>query len=627
MARSAYHRKAKKCFCCRCREGRLYGLSLLALIASYPLIHTTKAYAVDLPFSQPSEALGPAYALDKEKYKKLHPKPVSEKKRNLEVPLSPLKKKYRKRHSRKHFLTNYPEPTPSNPDPIHQYRQVSEIAGDRLTLQDSGPSVNNSDVATARISMASQNMSLPWESENPDSGCGDILHRGEMLGSLFGVRNVLDHFGIKFGVMDIEEVWGNPTGGGPSQAEGSPVWGGDGRGSSQSASYVGVTMLSLQADLKKTIGPKMGTFNISALQIRGRSLSQDHLGVFNPISGQEADRSFRLFELWYQQPFFHDIFDVRIGQMDLDTEFLISDYGGLYLNSNFGWPMIPSADLYSGGPSWPLASPGVRVRYRPSERFSFLFAASDDNPPGNQNNAFAIQDGGDSADPTNQDVGRSASGTKFNMGTGALLIEELQYSVTFGKHHGGLPGIYKLGGYYDTGKYPSFYRNQQGEPLGNVHDRGDPNTPAWLRGNWAVYGIMDQMIWRPKHNPYQSVGIFFRGMGTQGDRNLITFAADAGINFKAPFHNRPNDTLGLGWGIGVASSGARHFDMETDAIKQTTENHMELTYQAMVTPWLNLQPDFQYIFRPSGGVQDYAYDTKRRIGDEAILGLHANIAF
>ncbi|QCE34692.1 carbohydrate porin [Acetobacteraceae bacterium] len=510
----------------------------------------------------------------------------------------------------------------------YTYRNLSEVAGDRMTLQDSTPSVNNSGAVVAAQSMSSQKIPLPWERGTDITNNGDIMHRSKMLGSMFGARNLLDHFGITFGLLDIEEVWGNPSGGTPSQAQGSPAWGGNGRGGGgQGASYDAVTLLSMQVDLRKTLGPKMGLFNISGMQIRGRSISQDHLSVFNPISGQEADRSFRLFELWYQQPFFHNVMDVRIGEMDLDNEFLISAYGGLYLNADFGWPLIPSADLYSGGPSWPLASPGIRFRFRPSERFTFMFAASDDNPPGNQNSAFAIQNGGNTADPTNQNYGNSASGTRFNTNTGVLLMEELQYSVTFGKHHGGLPGVYKLGGYYDTADYPSFYKNAIGEPLGNPHDSADVNTPAWVRSNWAVYGIMDQMIWRSRSNPYQSVGVFFRGMGTQGDRNLVTFAADAGINLKAPFHNRPNDTLGLGWGIGVAGDGARHFDRETGTIQQTAEDHMELTYQAMVTPWLNIQPDFQYIFRPSGGVQDYAYNTLKRVGDEAILGVHADIRF
>ncbi|QCE35745.1 carbohydrate porin [Acetobacteraceae bacterium] len=517
--------------------------------------------------------------------------------------------------------------SPAIPDEIHQYRRISEIAGGRLDLQDSVPTVNNANTATAMQSMAAQEIRMPFDQGRSPLDSGDILHRDKILGSAFGLRNFLDKFGIKIGAMDIEEVWGNPTGGTPSQADGSPAWGGSGRGSGQTAEYNAATFLTMQVDLKKTLGPKMGTFNISGLQIRGRSISQDQLAVFNPISGIAADRSFRLFELWYEQPFFHNALDVRVGQMDLDTEFIISEYGGLYLNMNYGWPLAPSMNLYSGGPSYPLSSPGVRVRFRPSERFTFMFAASDDNPPGNQRNSFAIQDGGDSADPSNQDLGASASGTKFNMGTGALLISEVQYALTFGKSRGGLPGVYKIGGYYDTAKYPSYYRNQQGEPLGNPNDRGDPNVPAWLRGNWEVYGIIDQMVWRSRNNPYQSVGLFFQGAGSQGDRNLISFSADAGINFKAPFHNRPNDTLGLGWGIGVVSSGERSFDRQSGAMRQTTENMLELTYQAMLTPWLNLQPDFQYMFKPSAGVQDYSAKTFRRVGDEAVLGLHANIKF
>ncbi|QCE33086.1 carbohydrate porin [Acetobacteraceae bacterium] len=496
------------------------------------------------------------------------------------------------------------------------HAMTSEEFWQNSMMQGSFPAVNNVGAVVASESMG--------DSQNLDSG--DILHRDEMLGSLFGIRNLLGHFGVTFSVLDIEEVWGNPTGGTPSQADGSPVWGGNGHGSSQSAAYIGVTMLNLQADLTKILGPKLGLFNISGMQIRGQELSQDHLAVFNPVSGQEADRSFRLFEMWYQQPLFHNRMDIRVGQMDLDTEFWLSGYGGLYLNGNFGWPLLPSADLYSGGASWPLASPGVRFRYRPSSKVNFMFAASDDNPPGNQDNSFAIQDGGDSADPTNQDAGRSASGTKFNLGTGALLISELQVGMSFGKHHD-LPGVWKLGGYYDTGAYPSYYQNQQGEPLGNPNDLGNPNIPAWKKGNWAVYGITDQMLWHSSTNANQSVGVFFEGMGTQGDRNLISFAANAGINFKAPFHNRPNDTLGLAWDIGVVSSGERHFDWESGAIMQTTENDMELTYQAMITPWLNLQPDFQYVFRPGGGAQDYAYNTLQRVGDEAILGLHADIKF
>ncbi|WP_264811986.1 carbohydrate porin, partial [Acetobacter ghanensis] len=64
----------------------------------------------------------------------------------------------------------------------------------------------------------------------------------------------------------------------------------------------------------------------------------------------------------------------------------------------------------------------------------------------------------------------------------------------------GLPGIYKLGGYYDTAKFADYRYNKNGGSLGAAVANGGSErdlTPRWDRGNWMVYGIIDQMIWRP----------------------------------------------------------------------------------------------------------------------------------
>ena len=84
-----------------------------------------------------------------------------------------------------------------------------------------------------------------------------------------------------------------------------------------------------------------------------------------------------------------------------------------------GWPMLPSVDLYAGGPAYPLSSLGVRL---PAPRgigpFSILAGVFNDNPPGG------------SVQPTIQQVrGAEQSGTKFNFNTGALVIAELQYRL------------------------------------------------------------------------------------------------------------------------------------------------------------------------------------------------------
>ncbi|MBV1831523.1 carbohydrate porin [Komagataeibacter sp. AV436] len=504
----------------------------------------------------------------------------------------------------------------------------TQIAQDRARLGNSTPLIQQIDPATVRDSERAT-----AEAEEKAAGDGDRLDTsGNLLGNMWGARPWLYRHGISFDIQEVDEVWGNGTGGTPSSSDGSS-------GSGTGPAYDGVTMPTLTIDTEKLFGLEGGLFNVSALQTRGRSISQDHLANFNPVSGFEADRSTRLFELWYQQSFLQGKLDVKIGQQDLDTEFLISDYASLYLNANFGWPMAPSLNLYGGGPSWPLSSPAIRIRYRPSQKFTFMFAAADDNPPGNRYNSLPIQQAtsGYNPDPTSQTY-NGANGTNFNMGTGALLITELQYALNpqpadmaHAARSPGLPGVYKLGGYYDTAKFADYRYNRNGGSLGAATLAANPSqadlTPRWDRGNWLVYGIIDQMIWRPSLTSARSVGVFVRATGNGGDRNEISFAIDAGLNLKAPFRGRDNDTIGLGWGIGRASSGLRQFDRDSQTLTQGNENHLELTYQAQVTPWMVMQPDFQYVWNPSGGVPDYGVGYNRRVGNEAIFGLHTSLTF
>ena len=52
---------------------------------------------------------------------------------------------------------------------------------------------------------------------------------------------------------------------------------------------------------------------------------------------------------------------MKIGQQSLDQEFMVSQNALLFVNTMFGWPMVPSADLPAGGrripfPLWAFAS-------------------------------------------------------------------------------------------------------------------------------------------------------------------------------------------------------------------------------------------------------------------------------
>ena len=57
-----------------------------------------------------------------------------------------------------------------------------------------------------------------------------------------------------------------------------------------------------------------------------------------------------------------------------------------------------------------------------------------------------------------------------------------------------------------------------------------------------------------------------------------------------------------------------------------SETFIEVTYQFQATGWWQVQPDFQYVFNPGGGIQNPNNPTQR-VGNEAIFGLRSIVTF
>ena len=242
---------------------------------------------------------------------------------------------------------------------------------------------------------------LPAQSTAADPGfTTGLLTRGNLLGDPGGAKAKLWNYGITIGLQDINEVWANVSGG---QARGSD--------------YDGLTLMSVGLDTQRAFGWEGGTFNISALQIRGRSISNDYLLNLQTASGILATPTTRLWEAWYQQSFRDGAFDVKVGQQSIDQEFITSTYTGLFLNTMMGWPMTPSADLYAGGPAYPLSSLGIRLRGQLGHGFTGLAGVFQDNPPGGP------------FDDDGQLRGSTRWGGNFNLRTGALFVAEIQYAL------------------------------------------------------------------------------------------------------------------------------------------------------------------------------------------------------
>jgi porin len=433
--------------------------------------------------------------------------------------------------------------------------------------------------------------------------------RSTLLGDAGGFRTKLQNVGLSFGIQDTNEVFGNVTG-----------------GIKTGAAYDGVTLMSVGLDTQQAFGWEGGTFNVSAWNIRGRSLSADNLLVLQTVSGIEAAPTTRLWEAWYQQAFLNDRMDVKIGQQSIDQEFITSQGSSLFLNTVMGWPMVPSADLYAGGPAYPLSSLGLRVRSRPTEDLTILGGVFQDNPPGGPFNA----DG--------QLLGSTRGGGNFNLRTGALLIAEVQYAinqpsngrlVSGDQKPSGLPGLYKLGAWFDTAPFQSQQLDNTGLSLANPNSTGVPAT-QWH--NWSIYAVADQAVWQPDPDAPRAVGVFARVMGAPGDRNLINFSVNAGITLKAPLPTRDDDTFGIGFGFAKVSSGAIALDQAMNNFSGTfgpvrsSETFIEVTYQMQATPWWTVQPDFQYFFTPGGGIVN-ANNPSHSVGNAAVCGLRSVVTF
>ena len=432
-----------------------------------------------------------------------------------------------------------------------------------------------------------------------------ISRSDTMLGDMWGLRTQLSKLGISFALQETSEVLGNVTG-----------------GARQGAAYDGLTQMAVQVDTSRAFGWYGGTFNVSALQIHGRNLSADNLLTIQTASGIEADRSTRLWELWYQQKFLdEDRLDIKIGQQSLDQEFMVSQNALYFVNTMFGWPMVPSADLPGGGPAYPLSALGARLRVRPTDSWTFLVGVFNGSPAKNNN-----------GDP--QMV--NASGTGFPLNGGVLVIAEMQYSYpSLGTMLGPdeaqpLARTYKLGFWYDSESFDDQSVDTNGLSLANPASNGNP---LQHRGEYAVYAVADQAIWVDPEESDRTINLFARALGApQSDRNLITISLNAGLTFHEPFLGRDDDTFGIGMGYTKVSSAATALDQQTAAFTGTFvprrggETYVELTYQFAVTPWWQLQPDIQYLFNPGGGIAN-PNAPNQRVGNELVLGLRTNILF
>lgn len=424
-----------------------------------------------------------------------------------------------------------------------------------------------------------------------------LATRQDLLGDIGGLRPWLGKYGATFQMTETSEYLYNLRG-----------------GLARGGAYDGLTTMTFGLDTEKAFGLPGGTFNVSGLQIHGRNLSQYNLGTLNTASGIEADDTTRLWELWYQQSMLNNRVDIKVGQQSLDQEFMVSTYANAFVNTMFGWAGVPSYDMPAGGPAYPLSSLGVRMRGQITPSLTALAGVFDGNPaPG-------------VGDPQKL----NGSGTTFNLHNGALYIGELQYAINQpsegqapgGGAKGGLPGTYKVGVWYNNGRFADQRIDNTGRSLADAASSG---IAANHRGDYSFYAVADQTVWRSSADDARSIGVFARLMGAPGDRNPISVSANLGVVMKAPFKGRDNDSVGLALAYVKVGNHARALDADSGNVVRGSETALEATYQYQVTPWWVVQGDAQYTFNAGAGQNPN--EPTQSLRNTFVVGVRTTVTF
>jgi porin len=255
------------------------------------------------------------------------------------------------------------------------------------------------------------------------------------------------------------------------------------------------------------------------------------------------------------------------------------------------------------------------VRVSPSDQWSFQTAVFDGDPAGPGSGNAQLRDPG---------------GTAFRLDDPPFVISELAYAINQQKDAAGLPGTYKLGAWYNGGRFSDQRFDSSGRSLADPASTG---IPVMHRGDYGLYAIMDQMVWRQPETADQGLGVFLRLAGNPSDRNEIDFYADGGVTYKGLLPDRTDDVIGLGVTYANVGGGARGLDGDNAAFTGANrpirdfEAAIEVTYSAQITPWWTLQPDVQYIFHPTGGAAPSTSPPGPAIPDAAVLGIRTTVRF
>jgi porin len=339
-------------------------------------------------------------------------------------------------------------------------------------------------------------------------------------------------------------------------------------GAHRGGGVVGNLYVSMTVNTEKAGWFDNGKLVLEGIGVYGRMPSRV-VGDYQYSSSIDAPDGIEPYQMYYEHTFFDDRLSLLAGIHDYSLDFAVLDYGWEFVHSGFWTPSTMTQMWWS---FYPCTGLGSRAKLRLSESAYLLAGVYDGNPTQQDNNRKI-------------DWGLSKR-------DGAHSLMELGFSESA---EGKRPYKLAVGGWYNSGEF----------------DAADGGV---MHANSGSY-LVGQVLLASEDESYTSgLGGFFQVGQADNTRNFNSWYFGAGLRYKGLFDWGPDDVLGLGWGRAQIGSTYQRNNLGTESY----EGNAELTYRAVIQPWLTIQPSLQLITNP-GANSDYDNSVIMYLRSEVLL--------
>jgi len=388
-----------------------------------------------------------------------------------------------------------------------------------------------------------------------------------LTGDWGGLRTDLRNDGVDLTAGYTSETGWNFSGGGAERV----------RSSGQLA--FGATL-----DTEKLLGLEGGTFQTTLTYRHGDEMDLGLLQQTLEIYGR--GQTWRLTQFWYAQKFAHDMADVKIGRLTVGEDFAAASCDFMNLTFCGAQPGNIVGDYWY---NWPVSQWGGRLRLKDDDR-TLQIGFYEANPRNLERNVFDWWGCG---------------------ATGVLIPVEL--GITPNAALNGLPGDYRLGGWYDTSGGDDLARDVHHLPRALTLD-----APLHRSGRYGLYVMAQQQLTGTADGAHTTSGLTVALRFSQADTKTAAIDSQLtlALTYMGALPSRPADVIGFAIGRTHANPRAFDFSAIPASLQPGSEYAGELYYGFDVLGWLTLRPNLQYVIHPGG---------LRQLSDVAVLGLKAGV--